>query len=171
VYEDIALGECRDRFGFNRKCVKMSELFGTYGRALFNRSYRGLYGGKMIRFGNKVADNGRKSRRTWKPNVQTKTYVSEYLQEKVKIKVATCVMRQIKYKCDGSFDTYLIKTPESIIKMPLIIDMKRRIHEILRQRSIDGIKKSQERQKAQQQIEQPSNSENSIASSSPSTTV
>ncbi|EOD34836.1 50S ribosomal protein L24 [Emiliania huxleyi CCMP1516] len=44
---------------------------------LFKRGARGLFGGKMIQFGNIISFSNKKSRRTWKPNVQSKRFWSE----------------------------------------------------------------------------------------------
>jgi len=66
------------------------------------------------------------------------------LQEKLKVRVTTSVLRIIRDRYAGSFDKYLIKTREELLRMPLAIDMKRRILEIYRQRSLAGIDKSKQ---------------------------
>eukprot|EP00232_Nephroselmis_pyriformis_P025415 CAMPEP_0182864324 /NCGR_PEP_ID=MMETSP0034_2-20130328/7112_1 /TAXON_ID=156128 /ORGANISM="Nephroselmis pyriformis, Strain CCMP717" /LENGTH=148 /DNA_ID=CAMNT_0024996579 /DNA_START=144 /DNA_END=587 /DNA_ORIENTATION=+ len=72
------------------------------------RSRRGLYGGKMTRFGNNVSEKGgNKTRRTWKPNVQRKTYYSEILDRKISLRCTTYVIRWIDKV--GGFDNYILK--------------------------------------------------------------
>lgn len=91
----------------------------------FNRAYRGLYGNRMIQFGNKISFAENKSRRTWKPNVQKTTLWSETLREKFPCRLTTYVMRCIRKK--GGFDQYLLTTKNSEIKFPRAIDLKNRI--------------------------------------------
>ncbi len=75
-----------------------------------NRALRGLYGGKRVIFGNNVSFSKRRTKRRWNPNVQTKRYTSDLLQEEFKIKITTAVMRTIKKF--GSLDEYLLNTNE-----------------------------------------------------------
>jgi large subunit ribosomal protein L28 len=75
-----------------------------------NRAKRGLYGGKRVIFGNNVSHSKRRTKRRWSPNVQTKRYTSDLLDEQFKIKLTTSVMRTIKKY--GSLDNYLLETPE-----------------------------------------------------------
>lgn len=93
----------------------------------FKRSYRGLYGNKTIGFGNKVSFAENKTRRTWKPNVQTKTLWSETLKKRFKCRVTTHVLRCIRKA--GGFDEYLLKSKDTDIKYPRAIEFKYRIKE------------------------------------------
>ena len=86
-----------------------TSLFSTQPQPL-NRARRGLYGGKRVIFGNNVSHSKRRTRRKWSPNVQTKKYHSELLDEKFQIKVTTSVMRTIKKY--GGLDGYLLNTSE-----------------------------------------------------------
>mmetsp|Transcript_4172 Transcript_4172/g.8044 ORF Transcript_4172/g.8044 Transcript_4172/m.8044 type:complete len:210 (+) Transcript_4172:39-668(+) len=74
-----------------------------------NRAKIGLYGGKDIGFGNKVSHSERKSRRSWKPNVQSKRLWSETLGQMVPFRVTTYALRCIDKA--GGLDNYLMKTP------------------------------------------------------------
>lgn len=91
----------------------------------FKRAGRGLYGNRMIQFGNKVSFAENKSRRTWKPNVQKTTFFSDTLQERLQCNVTTHTMRCIRKA--GGFDQYLIKTADSEIRMPRALRLKERI--------------------------------------------
>jgi large subunit ribosomal protein L28 len=82
-----------------------SSSFSTQPQPL-NRARRGLYGGKRVLTGNNVSFSKRRTKRRWNPNVQTKRYQSDLLQEQLKIKVTTTVMRTIKKY--GSLDNYIL---------------------------------------------------------------
>jgi len=75
---------------------------------LFQRGQRGLYGGKRIGTGNNVSFSERKTRRTWKPNVQKKQLWSELQQRFLKIRLTTYVLRWIDRV--GGLDNYLLYT-------------------------------------------------------------
>lgn len=91
----------------------------------FKRGYRGLYGNKMTRFGNKVSFAENKTRRTWKPNVQKKTLFSETLQRKLTFRMTTSVIRTVKRF--GGIDEYLVRTRDSEIKYDKAILLKQEI--------------------------------------------
>lgn len=95
------------------------------------RAYRGLYGNRMIQFGNKISFAENKTRRTWKPNVQKKTVFSETLQRKLTFRMTTHVIRCIRKF--GGIDQYLIKTRDSEIKYPKAIELKEEILAIRKQ--------------------------------------
>ena len=61
---------------------------------------------KHIQFGNQISFSSRKSRRTWKPNVQTKRLHSEILDETIKVRVTAYAMRCIKKA--GGLDPYIL---------------------------------------------------------------
>eukprot|EP00245_Coleochaete_scutata_P008020 TRINITY_DN23912_c0_g1_i1.p1 TRINITY_DN23912_c0_g1~~TRINITY_DN23912_c0_g1_i1.p1 ORF type:complete len:154 (-),score=20.23 TRINITY_DN23912_c0_g1_i1:162-623(-) len=80
-------------------------------RAFMQRSRRGLYAGKEIRFGNKVSEQGdNKSRRTWKPNVHWKRVYSLALGQMIRLRMTTSAMRCIDKA--GGIDEYLLNTPD-----------------------------------------------------------
>lgn len=103
----------------------------------FKRAYRGLYGNRMIQFGNKISFAENKTRRTWKPNVQKKTLWSETLREPFKTKLTTHVMRCIRKF--GGFDEYLLRTKDSEIKYPRALEFKRRIIEVRKEQRKLGL--------------------------------
>ncbi|KAL3776447.1 hypothetical protein ACHAWO_005921 [Cyclotella atomus] len=81
----------------------------TQQRHRSNRSRRGLYDGRDIRFGNNVPFSMKKTRRRWNPNVQFKKLYSEVLDEMIKFHVTTGALRSIdKY---GGLDNYLLYSP------------------------------------------------------------
>ncbi|PXF48727.1 54S ribosomal protein L24, mitochondrial [Gracilariopsis chorda] len=91
----------------------------------FNRAYKGLYGNRMIQFGNQVSFAENKSRRTWKPNVQKKTVFSETLQRKLTFRMTTYVIRCIRKF--GGIDEYLVRTSDDEIKYDKAIAIKKEI--------------------------------------------
>eukprot|EP00244_Chara_vulgaris_P003820 TRINITY_DN1720_c0_g1_i2.p1 TRINITY_DN1720_c0_g1~~TRINITY_DN1720_c0_g1_i2.p1 ORF type:complete len:120 (+),score=14.23 TRINITY_DN1720_c0_g1_i2:215-574(+) len=81
-------------------------------RAMMLRARRGLYAGKVIRFGNKVSEEGgNKTRRTWKPNVHWKRVYSYTLDQMIRIRMTSAAMRCIDKA--GGIDEYLLNTPEN----------------------------------------------------------
>ena len=73
-----------------------------------NRSRRGMYDGKDIKFGNKVSFSARKSRRSFKPNVFLKRVYSEVLDEMIKFHLTSSTLRSIDKA--GGLDQYLLKS-------------------------------------------------------------
>lgn len=73
-----------------------------------NRSRRGLYDGKDIRFGNNVSHSERKTRRSFKPNVFIKRVYSEVLDEMVRFHLTAAALRSIDKV--GGLDNYLLKS-------------------------------------------------------------
>mmetsp|Transcript_37379 Transcript_37379/g.72405 ORF Transcript_37379/g.72405 Transcript_37379/m.72405 type:complete len:232 (+) Transcript_37379:52-747(+) len=72
------------------------------------RMLRGLYHGKLIKYGNQISHSDRKTRRRWLPNAVTKELYSEILDERIRMRVVTNVLRSID-KFMG-FDNYIIMT-------------------------------------------------------------
>ncbi|CAN6611993.1 large ribosomal subunit protein bL28m [Trichomonascus vanleenenianus] len=86
-----------------------------YGEAtLYKQSNRGLYGGKMIQFGNKISEFKNRNGRTFKPNVNRQTLWSEALKRKINLRVATSVLKAINR--EGGLDKYLTKDTSARIK-------------------------------------------------------
>ncbi|KIJ63610.1 hypothetical protein HYDPIDRAFT_41016 [Hydnomerulius pinastri MD-312] len=79
----------------------------------FKRATLGLFHGKLIQYGNNVPHSKKKTRRTWLPNIQTKTYNSEVLESYVKVKLTTKALKTINKH--GSIDKYLLSTPASLL--------------------------------------------------------
>jgi large subunit ribosomal protein L28 len=88
------------------------------------RRFRGLYGGKHIQFGNQISFSHRKTRRTWKPNVQYKRFWSETYQRFLRFRVTTSVIKQVNRLKNG-IDEYIKTTPNSELLYPKAIKMKR----------------------------------------------
>lgn len=86
-----------------------------YGKAQwFKRSDKGLYGGKIIQFGNQISEFRNKSRRSWKPNVAYHSLWSEALNRIIGIKTTARVLRTITK--EGGIDRYLTKDKPARIK-------------------------------------------------------
>ena len=81
----------------------------------FRRADKGLYGGKKRIFGNNVPDSGQRTRRDWKPNVVRKKLSSQQLNETVRIKMTTNVLKTIR-KC-GGIDQYVTGSKPARIKV------------------------------------------------------
>ncbi|CZR52833.1 related to ribosomal protein of the large subunit, mitochondrial [Phialocephala subalpina] len=82
---------------------------------IYKQSNFGLYGRQKIRFGNIVSEkNEIKTRRYWRPNVQLKRLWSEALQNYVRIRITTRVLRTVDKV--GGLDEYLLGEKASRIK-------------------------------------------------------
>ncbi|KAI4525245.1 hypothetical protein K525DRAFT_234801 [Schizophyllum commune Loenen D] len=74
----------------------------------FMRAQEGLFHGKTKRYGNNVPHSMQKTRRTWLPNIRSKTMHSESLGL-MKLKITTTAMRAVKKM--GGLDDYVLRTP------------------------------------------------------------
>ncbi|RDL40277.1 uncharacterized protein BP5553_00256 [Venustampulla echinocandica] len=75
--------------------------------AIYKQSNFGLYGLQKIRFGNQVSEkNEIKTRRYWRPNVHFKRLWSESLDQFVRVRVTTRVLRTMDKS--GGLDEYLL---------------------------------------------------------------
>ena len=66
--------------------------------------------GKKVMFGNNVSHSKRRTRRTFKPNVQKVTLTSDALGCNVSLDVAARTLRTVQKK--GGLDAYLIDTDD-----------------------------------------------------------
>lgn len=86
-----------------------------YGEArIFKRGDHGLYGGQVIGFGNQISEMKNKSRRTWLPNVITKSLWSEALGKMVKMRLTARVLKTITK--EGGLDQYVTKDKAARVK-------------------------------------------------------
>mmetsp|Transcript_11031 Transcript_11031/g.13796 ORF Transcript_11031/g.13796 Transcript_11031/m.13796 type:complete len:124 (+) Transcript_11031:302-673(+) len=85
----------------------MNGAMDMLGRAAMNRAKRGIYVGKQVRFGNNVSFSKRRTRRTFQPNVQTKTFYSKILDREIQLRVTAKAIRCIQKA--GNFDTFILE--------------------------------------------------------------
>ncbi len=103
-------------------------------RAPLGRAARGLYHGKTVVFGNQISFSKRHTKRTWMPNVHTKTYHSELLNESFQMKVTTKAIRSIDKA--GGLDNYLVFTQDALLgpnEDSLGVQLKRRVRSVIRE--------------------------------------
>ncbi|KAG9233843.1 hypothetical protein BJ875DRAFT_377769 [Amylocarpus encephaloides] len=82
---------------------------------IYKQSNFGLYGEQKIRYGNIVSKkNEIKTRRHWRPNVQSKRLYSEALKRQIRVRITTRVLRTVD-KC-GGLDNYLLGDKAQRIK-------------------------------------------------------
>lgn len=86
---------------------------------VMGRAQRGLYAGEHIRFGDTIHESGRRTRRTWKPNVQRVALYSEALDERIPCPVSTAALALVDQA--GGLDAYILnqRVPESALAMAL----------------------------------------------------
>jgi large subunit ribosomal protein L28 len=70
--------------------------------------------GKGVLRGNNVSHANNRTRRSFRPNLQTASFVSEVLGETVRLRLSTNAIRTIEHA--GGFDAFLLKTPAA--KLP-----------------------------------------------------
>ncbi|GBE83368.1 hypothetical protein BKA93DRAFT_732743 [Sparassis latifolia] len=81
--------------------------------APFKRAQLGLFQGKTKQYGNNVPFSKHKTRRTWLPNIQSKRFFSEALQEYIRVKVSTRALKTIKKY--GGIDQYVLRTKADLL--------------------------------------------------------
>jgi large subunit ribosomal protein L28 len=74
----------------------------------------GLFHGKDIMFGNNISHSGRKTRRTWKPNVVSKRVWSDAMDDWVRFSMTTRAMKEIDNY--GGIDNYLLRLDEASVQ-------------------------------------------------------
>lgn len=112
--KDLQVGDARPHKLWVPKDISKYPEY-PYGEArIFKRSDRGLYGGQVIAFGNKVSEMGNRSRRSWLPNVITKSLWSSALNRMLKMKMTARVLRTITK--EGGLDAYVTKEKEARVK-------------------------------------------------------
>jgi large subunit ribosomal protein L28 len=82
----------------------------------------GLYHGKTVQFGNTISFSEKKSRRTWKPNVQEVKLYSETLDTRIRLKATTAAIRTVEKK--GGLDNYLLRTKEAQLDSRYALELK-----------------------------------------------
>jgi len=116
-------------YGLSKRLKRMLQL-----HPWFKRGAQGLYGGKFIRFGNRISEFRNKSRRSWKPNVQRKRFWSETYNRFLSFKCTTTVIKQVK-KLHHGIDQYLMRTHPIVLRYKQAKRMRKnliRIHKCRR---------------------------------------
>ncbi|KAJ2520140.1 hypothetical protein H4217_002246 [Coemansia sp. RSA 1939] len=108
----------------------------------FYRLHRdGLFGETRVQFGNNKPKSLHKTRRFWMPNIQLVSLYSAALDQTLRIRVTTRVLRTIDKK--GGLDNYLLGTKDKKIGGPFALELKARL-----------VKALESKQKPQQQQQQ-----------------
>jgi len=84
--------------------------------------------GKKVHAGQNVSHSNRKTKRTFAPNLQSTTLISEALGRRVRLRVSTRALRTVQKK--GGLDAYLLETPEAKLA-PEALALKRRLRRAL----------------------------------------
>merc|ERR1712086_338166 len=95
-------------------------------RGSLGRAERGLYGGKKVMSGHNISFAKNRTKRKWKPNVQTKRLPSS-LDEVIKLKVTTHALRCINKA--GGLDEYILGLKGKLEPGTKEFDLKTRILE------------------------------------------
>ncbi|KAJ8110111.1 hypothetical protein OPT61_g6958 [Boeremia exigua] len=83
--------------------------------ALFKQANKGLYGERMVQFGNNVSRKTEtKTRRKWTPNILSKSLYSVALKKRIKLRITSNVMKTIDR--EGGLDEYLLKDSVQRVK-------------------------------------------------------
>lgn len=78
----------------------------------------------------------RRTRRTFKPNVQQKRFYSELLSRFLQFRMTASVIKDVK-RLAGGIDQYLLTTPNELLLYPTAIKIKRNLRSLLRIRARD----------------------------------
>ena len=78
--------------------------------------------GRMV--GNNVSHANNKTKRTFLPNLQNVTLLSESLEKGVKLRVSTHGLRSVEH--NGGLDNWLLKTNDSKLS-PRVVKLKKEI--------------------------------------------
>jgi ribosomal protein L28 len=105
---------------YGKRTLKRAYKF----RHLMKRGARGLFGGKIIQFGNSVSFSEQKTRRTWKPTVVRKNVWSETFHKMLRFRMTATVVKKIKRLHHG-IDEYLMRSPDAMLRFPAAIQLKR----------------------------------------------
>ena len=107
------------------------------GGAKLGRARRGLYEGRTVMSGNNVSHSKRRTRRKWKPNVQTKRLRSDILDEDVRIRITTGALRTVKKY--GGLDNYILNMPEKKFgDSDFALQLKRRMNAAIRESTAES---------------------------------
>ena len=82
--------------------------------------------GRGVQTGNNVSHANNRSRRRWLPNMQRASFMSDVLDETIKLRLSSRGIRTIEKK--GGLDAFLMGTPETKLG-PTLQKLKRRIAE------------------------------------------
>lgn len=80
--------------------------------------------GKGVMVGNNVSHANNKTKRTYRPNLQNVTLLSDVLGSKVRMRITTNALRTIEH--NGGLDAYLLSTGSSKMT-PEIRKLKRQV--------------------------------------------
>ncbi len=70
---------------------------------------RCAFSGKGVMVGNNVSHANNKTKRTYRPNLQNVTLMSDVLGQKVRVRMTMHALRTIEHR--GGLDAYLLGTP------------------------------------------------------------
>lgn len=84
--------------------------------------------GTRVSFGNNVSHSNRKSSRTFAPNLQSVSLISDGLGRSVRLRVTTRALRTVQKR--GGLDAYLLGTDDAKLP-PEALELKRRLRRAL----------------------------------------
>jgi large subunit ribosomal protein L28 len=84
--------------------------------------------GKTVRYGHNVSHSNRKTSRTFAPNLQRVSLLSDALGQSVRLRISTRSLRTVQKR--GGIDAYLLSTPDSGLP-PEGLALKKRIRKAL----------------------------------------
>jgi large subunit ribosomal protein L28 len=84
--------------------------------------------GATISFGHNVSHSNRKSSRTFAPNLQSVSLVSDGLGRSVRLRVTTRALRTVQKR--GGLDAYLLGTDDAKLP-PEALELKRRLRKAI----------------------------------------
>jgi large subunit ribosomal protein L28 len=84
--------------------------------------------GKSVRYGNRVSHSNRKTSRTFAPNLQRVSLISDGLRRTVRLTISTAALRSVQKR--SGLDAYLLGTADADLA-PEARELKRRLRRAL----------------------------------------
>ena len=104
-----------------------------------------------------------RTKRTWHPNVQRKTFYSEILDTSLKLRVTTSAMRCIDKA--GGLDAYLYHTPDHKLNSRLGVALKQRMYAIVKKYKLQPPRKAKVLPRLPESLQTNTSSAQTISSS------
>ena len=88
--------------------------------------------GRGVQFGNKVSHSQRKTRRTFLPNLQTISFFSDALNQKLSFRATPRALKSVEI--NGGIDAYLLSTPSEKLSSNAVL-LKKKLQKMAEKRA------------------------------------
>jgi large subunit ribosomal protein L28 len=88
--------------------------------------------GRGVQFGNKVSHSERKTRRTFRPNLQTISFFSDAFNRKISFRAIPRALKSVEI--NGGIDAYLLSTPSEKLSSNAVL-LKKKLQKMSEKRA------------------------------------